>query len=303
MPTVLVVDDSPADRMIAGRMLQKDPNLNVTYACDGNDALDQIRQAMPDMVVTDLQMPDFDGLQLVDAVKREFPRLPMILMTALGSEEIAAEALRKGAASYVPKRALAAQLRDTVTRVLSAAAADRQHSRLMHSLADCDCRFIMQSDPDLIETLTTHLQEMLRCLPLGDESERLRVGIAVKHALLNGLYHGNLEVPLDTDDLQADSVASLIAERFASSPYADRTLVLEAQISATEAVFTVRHEGPGFPPDVCATGVNDPCATQHFARGLVLMRSIMDEVQFAQDGRAVILTKRAVSEPELSIDE
>ncbi|HUQ67923.1 MAG TPA: response regulator [Planctomycetaceae bacterium] len=303
MATVLVVDDSSTDRMIAGRLLQKHSGLIVSYAEDGNQALEAIRRETPDVVVTDLQMPECDGLQLVDAVKHEFPRLPVVLMTAQGSEEIAAEALRKGASSYVPKRALATLLLDTVARILTAAAADRQQSRLMHSLAECDCRFVLQNDPELLESLTTHLQEMLRCLPLGDESERLRVGLAVKHALLNGLYHGNLELPLGTDDLQSAAAASQVAERFDQSPYADRTLMLEARISPVEAMFTVHHEGPGFPATACDLDHPDVCATQHFARGLVLMQSIMDEVEFAADGRTITLTKYAAGEAELCVDD
>jgi CheY-like chemotaxis protein len=287
VPSVLVVDDSPSDRLLAGRLLQREPNLAVAFAGDGLEALDYIRRETPDAVVTDLQMPESDGLELVEAVKRDFPRLPVILMTARGSEEIAAEALKKGAASYVPKSGLATHLRDTVMRVLSAAAADKSHSRLMHSLAECRCRFVLQADPELIESLTAHVQEMLRCLPLGDESERLRVGIAVKHALLNALYHGNLELPLDAETVAG---SPLILERIASA-CGDRLVTFEAVVSPEQAQFTIQHQGPGFPVADCDPSFDE--STKHFPRGILLMRSIMDEVCFDAGGRSVTLVKRA----------
>src|SRR5262245_17181521 len=108
--TILVVDDSPLDQRLAGGLLEKHFNCTVRYAADGKEAVGQMAQELPDLVLTDLQMPQMDGLELVQVVKTEFPVVPVILITAHGSEEIAAQALRRGAASYVPKRRLAQDL-------------------------------------------------------------------------------------------------------------------------------------------------------------------------------------------------
>lgn len=302
MPTVLVVDDSPSDRHLAGRLLQKETGLSVTFAGDGKEALDQIRREAPDAVVTDLQMPESDGLELVAAVKRDFPRLPVVLMTARGSEEIAVEALKKGAASYVPKAGLAMHLRDTVVRILSAAAADRIHSRLMHSLARCECRFVLENDAEMIDSLAAHVQEMLRCVPLGDESERLRVGIAVKHALLNAMFHGNLELPVDLPDLNSAEARLLIERRRGEPPYLERHVVLDASISPEAVTVTIQHHGPGFDGAACDAPLEMSVTAGHFVRGLILMRSIMDEVRFGASGQSVTLVKRAGTSDELSVD-
>ena len=150
---ILVVDDSPSDRMIAGTILQRDRDVTVTYASDGAEAILQIQSQLPDVVLTDLQMPELDGLQLVACIKQSYPLLPVVLMTAQGSETIASEALRLGAASYVPKTLLTRQLRDVVSRIVASAKADRGHSRLMHSLEHSQSRFVLQNDPGLIEPL------------------------------------------------------------------------------------------------------------------------------------------------------
>ena len=55
-----------------------------------------------------------DGLQLVQAIRSKYPGMPVILMTAHGSEDIAIQALQKGAASYVPKKSLARDLAETL---------------------------------------------------------------------------------------------------------------------------------------------------------------------------------------------
>src|SRR5579862_7343865 len=110
MPSVLVVDDSPLDRHLAVALLKRSPDYTVIEAADGQEALAQIELHLPDLVVTDMMMPRMNGLDLVSAIKDEYPLLPVILMTSMGSEEIAVQALQKGASSYVPKRSLTSEL-------------------------------------------------------------------------------------------------------------------------------------------------------------------------------------------------
>ena len=126
MATALVVDDAAVDQRIAGRLLEKDAGLEVLYASDGVEALAAIKEREPDLVVTDMLMPNMDGLELVDRIRADHPGVPVILMTAYGSEEIAAEALQRGAASYVPKSSLAEHLPRAVVHVLAAAGPRRR---------------------------------------------------------------------------------------------------------------------------------------------------------------------------------
>ena len=89
LPTVLVVDDSGADRRLVSGLLERSGGLTVESAKDGQEAIDRFQSDVPDLVVTDLIMPEMDGLALVATVKSEFPLVPVVLMTARGNEEIA----------------------------------------------------------------------------------------------------------------------------------------------------------------------------------------------------------------------
>src|SRR5262245_29843841 len=106
MPKVLVVDDAAVDRKLVGGLLAKDPSLQIVFAEDGNAALTKIPAERPAVVVTDLVMPGLNGLELVSRIVADHPQLPVVLMTGKGSEEIAVQALKAGASSYVPKSAL-----------------------------------------------------------------------------------------------------------------------------------------------------------------------------------------------------
>src|SRR6516225_7826949 len=99
---VLVVDDAAIDRRMTGAIIEQNLGWRVTYAEDGAVALAAMERETPRVVLTDLRMPGMDGLELVAAVCRRYPFVPVVLMTAFGNEEIAIQALREGAASYVP---------------------------------------------------------------------------------------------------------------------------------------------------------------------------------------------------------
>jgi len=299
VPTVLVVDDSEVDRRLVGGLLERQGGCSVVYACDGRAALQQFEGAIPDLVLTDLQMPEMDGLELVAAIKGDFPLTPVVLMTAQGSEEIASEALRRGAASYVPKKKLAEDLVETVERVLAAAREDRTHSRLMHHLSECDSRFVIGNDLQLIRALVSYLQQLLRCMPLGDETERLRAGIAIEEALKNAYYHGSLEVKTGAGWPQRKAIEQVTLERLAEEPYASRKIYVRAHVTRDQAEFTIRDEGPGFDVSQLPEAVDPLSHGKAAGRGIILMRTIMDEVKFNATGNEVTLIKR----PPAIVDE
>ena len=92
--TVLVVDDAPVDRLMTGALIDQMPGWRARYAESGEEALAAIAQERPRIVLTDLNMPQMDGLALVAEVHRLYPAVPVVLMTAYGNEEIALQALR-----------------------------------------------------------------------------------------------------------------------------------------------------------------------------------------------------------------
>jgi CheY-like chemotaxis protein len=294
MVAVLVVDDSPIDRRLAQRILERGDGLTVQCASNGSEALDLIRKQPPDIIVTDLQMPELDGLELVGLVRSSFPLVPVVLMTAHGSEQIAVQALQNGAASYVPKARLGNDLRDTVFSVLAVARADRTNDRLFDCLKLTTMRFELDSDPALVFPLVDHIQQLVGRLKSMDDTGRIRVGIAVEEALLNALYHGNLE--LSADDLsQARDVtgnaASLIQERMNTAPYSKRKIEVTLEFSPTSVKVSIRDEGPGFDP-ASAVGSALPAAIEKpSGRGLLLIRTFMDDVQFNAQGNQITFVK------------
>jgi CheY-like chemotaxis protein len=292
MSQVLVVDDSSVDAHLAGRLLEKGTDLKAVHASDGEEALSALSRGIFDLVVTDLLMPEMDGLALVEAIRVRHPLVPVILMTAHGSEEIAVQALQCGAASYVPKHTLERDLASTAETVLIMARARYRHHRLRERLTRLESQFELDNDAALIPVLVGEMSENLQRMRICEDAELTRVTIALGEALDNAMHHGNLEVSSSLREGDDCAYRELVAARRRQSPYKDRHIHVTARETRNEAVFVIRDEGPGF--DVsCLPDPTDPANLERVSgRGLLLIRTFMDEVRHNPAGNEVTLIKR-----------
>lgn len=288
MPTVLVVDDTAVDRKLAGRLLEKSANIRVIYADGGRQALELLATECPDLIVTDLQMPDIDGLQLLTAVEENYSEIPVVLMTAHGSEDIASLALEHGAASFVPKAELADLLSDTVQQILALSSSDHQYNRLIACSTRTEFEFELENDVELIEPLVELLQQIVTSMRIVEGTRRLRLGVALEHALHNAMFRGNLEIPRGNSGAPD---MELLQRRLTDSKYRARKVHVLASITRDEAMFVITDQGPGF--DIATVPQpGDPDSLTHGGRGLVLMGTFFSEMRFNSLGNQVTLIQR-----------
>jgi CheY-like chemotaxis protein/anti-sigma regulatory factor (Ser/Thr protein kinase) len=303
MATVLVVDDLAAHRQLAAGLLTRAGGHEVLFAANGADALKALAQRHTDVVLTDVLMPEMDGLELLRAVHRDYPHLPVILMTASGSEAIAVKALQEGAASYVPKRALARRLAETVSSVLAAARAEWYHAELGKRLIAQDLIFVLENDVELVLALPTYLKPYLLAAGLTDHLPRLRTHIALEEALLNALCHGNLEIGAALQEKNPEDLFRLAAARAQESPYQERHIHVRVRLSPQQAEFSVRDEGPGFNLATLPDSADVASLDQPHGRGVMLMKTFMDEVHYNEAGNAVTMIKRLNPAPVAIIEK
>lgn len=118
---VLVVDDDDEMRALLRRTLEFD-GYEVTERDRGTHVLEALRGAPFDLIILDKEMPGLTGLDLLPILRREFPQVPVVLVTAFGGRQIASSALRLGAASYLEKPFRLGQLRDVIDGLISPSA-------------------------------------------------------------------------------------------------------------------------------------------------------------------------------------
>ncbi len=294
MAEVLLVDDSPT-QVMGLRVLLESESHTVHVADDGDVALTMIADQTPDVVVTDMQMPRMNGLELIKHLRRSFPQVPAILITGKGSEDLAAEALRVGAAAYLPKSQLQEELLGTITHVQELLETEYSYKHLLRQLDYHEFQFTLSNDPELIGPLVNLMQQMAAGVQECDNVVRTRIGVAVEQALHNAIFRGNLELNRDEqladEELRVDGEPSLADNRREQSPYVNRRVLFRARLGKEQMEFTVRDDGQGFDFSKLPSPQDPHQLDADGGRGLVLIRSFMDTVRFNEKGNEITMIK------------
>lgn len=294
MAKILVVEDSSVDRMLIGGLLAKESDWDIEFACDGQEGLDRINpnaadSIQPDVIVTDLQMPHVDGLELVRQVRASYPEVPVVLITSYGSEQIALEALRVGATSYSPKSMLRRDLIRTIKQVIEMA----KRMRYTHDTdvlpAPKQVAFVLDNESMLIGPMIEHLQENL---PRWSNRDRLQIGMAMDEALVNAMHHGNLEVDSSLRESEDEKkYYELIRARKNVAPFCYRRVRVEAEFSDDHICVQISDDGLGFDPGTIPDPTSDDNLHKLSGRGLFLIRAFMDQVAHNLLGNQITMTK------------
>ena len=115
---LLVVDDDPVTADMIVQALGKE-GYGITVVNGGESAMHEGRRQKFDLILTDLRMPDADGLQVLEWFRKEHPEAIVVLMTAFGSSSSAIEAIQQGAYDYISKPFKIEELRNLIRKALS----------------------------------------------------------------------------------------------------------------------------------------------------------------------------------------
>jgi two-component system NarL family response regulator len=101
---LVVVDDHPAFRMGLTALIESEPDMTVVAESgDGRNAVDIFRREKPDIVLMDLRLPGFSGVEAIIALRQEFPACRVIVVTTYDADEDVYRAIQSGAKSYLLK--------------------------------------------------------------------------------------------------------------------------------------------------------------------------------------------------------
>jgi len=155
-----VDDDEQYGDLVAAYLEREDDGFEVELAAGAADALDRIERGRPDCVVSDYEMPETDGIELLETVRERYPALPFVLFTGKGSDEIASEAIAAGATDYLQKgqapdcyELLANRLLNAVEQYRSRRELERERSRMTFALEATDAA-VWTLDPETGEMET-----------------------------------------------------------------------------------------------------------------------------------------------------
>ena len=99
---ILIVDDAEDIRDILSDRFQMYGYETLT-AADGEEALEKVEKALPELVLLDIRLPKLDGMEVLSRIKSDHPEILVIMITAYGTIQRAVEAMRRGAYDFIAK--------------------------------------------------------------------------------------------------------------------------------------------------------------------------------------------------------
>lgn len=290
--TVLVVDDSPIDRVMATRLLKPEEGLRILEASDGEQALTLLADESLDLVITDMQMPRLGGIELLKAICERHEDIPVILITSRGSEQIAVQALESGAANYVPKIRLAEDLLSTVRRALLNRQSKALASSVKSRLVATESHYQFRNDPEHLIAAADVMVDSMAATWQYPIRELGRIRMTLEEAILNAMYHGNLEMDPRVREMNLNLYHELSRSRLDQAPYRDRVISVKVLQTDDTVSWEISDDGNGFETSEFLDASETSMLERPYGRGILLMRTVMDGVSYNEKGNTVCLTKQ-----------
>ncbi len=132
---ILIVDDE-ADIALILKLQLEDAGYRTTRARDGLEALEVLGRESFDLVLLDIRMPRLDGIEVLERIRSDWPEMVVVMMTAHGSEDIAVEAMKKGAVDYISKPFSSDDMKKRVERAIQYNRTRLENERLQREVEE-----------------------------------------------------------------------------------------------------------------------------------------------------------------------
>jgi len=183
---VMLVDDHPLFRQGLRRVLEAEPDLEVVSELDeGASALSVAQQLLPDVLITDINLPGLNGLQITRAVTAAIPNLGVIVLTAFHDEEQVFHAMRAGAAAYFAKDVTPCELVEAIRQVaaghylVNARVLDKAqvHAWLLRHFGQA--AFLDSATAEIVSPLSPREMEILQQIAMGRSNKEIAYHLGI----------------------------------------------------------------------------------------------------------------------------
>jgi len=287
---ILIVDDQDSLRKLLVKYMLK-AGLEPIEAENGKRAIELFRLMRPSVVLSDIMMPEMDGLTLLKEIKKIDKQASVILMTGYGSEEVLIESLRSGATNYFKKPFNFQKITEVIKHIIKYRADLDSTQYYSPFITEEEKKFVFTTEEaDIFPIINQIAINLARLVPTA---EILNLKIGMEEIFKNAVEHGNLNISAEEKNQALDQgvFGKLINSRLQQNGNGRKKIFITAKLDQEAFSVTIRDQGKGFN----WKSLPQPTAESLLSfsgRGILLTRIYFDEVFYNDRGNEVTLVKQ-----------
>ncbi|MFW5850814.1 MAG: response regulator [Bacteroidota bacterium] len=246
---------------------------------------------MPDIVISDIRMPRFDGISLLKRIRQVERNVIVIMVTAHGNEEIALKALQSGANNYLKKPINLDEFRSQLARYKSILDYKIRKLDISNLIQSQKLEICVDSDMDYIPILSEFLTQKIK--HVFSPSVLINIELGISELLLNAIEHGNYNIT-NTDKKKAllnNTLVELYNERKQIADSLKKKIHITFTQNTEYCEWVVKDDGDGFDWKNLPHPTSQQLSTELQGRGVFISKLQFDDVQFLGSGNVVSAKK------------
>lgn len=289
---ILIVEDEEGIRLWMEKVLT-DGGYQVKCAEDGEQGLKLFNNFQPEIVLSDINMPNMNGLEMLEEIRKIDPNSLFIIITALNESQLILQALRLKANDYLVKPLSGKDLLILVQKysdILENRTPDREVLGMIYTRT---LGMKVTNRLDLVSKIIDRLmQETEHVISPGD---RLGIHLGLAEIIINAIEHGNMGITYKEKSKAVDGTIyewnELLKERCESPEYGNRLVDIKFQMTKNRCEWLITDQGEGFNWKLLPDPNSLESLNESHGRGIMLANLSFSEITYLGKGNQVRLVK------------
>ncbi len=285
---ILIVDDNIQIITLLSGLLESKGYSNIFTASNGLEGFNKFKSLQPDIILTDIEMPGMDGLEMLENIRAINKKVIVIIISGVGGEEKVIRALELHANNFLRKPfriEFVLSLLDKYHKIHEKKSSFLNFEKMVIS----SCFSIsygndIQQIPFLVDFLLAHCDATLH------DDDIVKIEFGLFELLINAIEHGNLDISYEekTHALESsiDDLFELREKRSTLEKYKDRKVIIRFLMNKDFFEWTIEDSGDGFNWEGLKSPLANGLLEQH-GRGIFLTRFQFDELEYIGNGNLV----------------
>jgi len=283
---VLIVEDDKSSRLYLENLLELN-NYDYRSASNGIEGLNLFEEYCPDVVITDIQMPIMDGLEMLEAIRDRKSNSIVIITTAFGSENYAIQALHLGANNYLKKPVAGIDLIPLLRKYRTILESKYSTVEMPGNIIFRKFRIEFKTNIEKIPKIVDRLLVESYCNI--EDNERINIELGLVELITNAFEHGNLEISFE-DKLNAlsnNTLDELYYERLNSAEFRNRKVLIDFTMDENSCEWIIQDDGRGFNWKALPNPTEEENILELCGSGIFITSFLFDEIEYSGIGNVV----------------